>query len=110
MSDVDRQLLGAGRRWRAGAVHVGRNFEFLDLNQPSGSDYLVARAVADHRYDLVPVQFSNGVTMWGSIVTDGRTGALDAAGIVDWDIVVEIGDRGCVHASRTVGSPRASRL
>ncbi len=68
----------------------GANFEFLDLNQPSGSDYLVARAVADHRYDLVPVQFSNGVTMWGTIVTDGRTGALDAAGIVDWDIVVEM--------------------
>lgn len=81
----------------------GGSFEFLDLNQPSGSDYLVARAGAGHRYDLVPVQFSAGVTMWGSVVTDGRTGVLDASGVVDWDIVVDM-------VTADVFTPSNSRL
>ena len=81
----------------------GGNFEFLDLHQPPGSEYLVASAGTGHGYDLVPVQFSNGVTMWGTIVTDGRTGALDASGVVDWDIVVEM-------VTADVFTPANSRL
>ena len=85
VADFSGSAVGGGQaRYMSGA-----NFDVLDLQQPSGSDFLVARAVSGDRFDLVPVQFSNGVTMWGTIVTDGRTGALDASGVVDWDIVVD---------------------
>ncbi|RPI82822.1 MAG: hypothetical protein EHM42_09055, partial [Planctomycetaceae bacterium] len=51
----------------------GPAFDFLDLNQPSASDYLAAEATASgaNVFDLVPLAFANGVTLSGTIQTDG---------------------------------------
>jgi hypothetical protein len=69
---------------------AGVPFDFLDLNQPNGSLYLAATAnSADPKiYDLTPLAFG-GAIMSGTITTDGKTGALGAVDITNWNIAVE---------------------
>ncbi len=70
---------------------AGGNFDFLDLNQPVQTDYLVAQASAPggNRFDLLPIQFSDGVTLSGTLWTDGTTGPLSPANITAWDFDVQ---------------------
>jgi hypothetical protein len=69
---------------------AGVPFDFLDLNQPNGSLYLAATAQSANPkiYDLTPLAFG-GAIMTGTITTDGKTGALGAADIANWNIAVE---------------------
>lgn len=69
----------------------GGVFDFLDLNQPLNSDYLAATAspLGGNRFDLVPLSFSGGVVLSGTITTDGTTGPLTAGHLQTWDIVVD---------------------
>jgi hypothetical protein len=71
---------------------AGGAFEFLPLNQPNGAAYLAATAnpAGGNLFDLVPLTFSNGVTMYGSILTNGQTGPLGPNSILAWDIFVDM--------------------
>lgn len=68
----------------------GSAFDTVDLAAAAGVDYPIGTAGIGgaHHFDLSPVHFGNGVTMTGTIRTDGAAGQLDAANVIDWDIVV----------------------
>ncbi len=63
---------------------AGAAFDFLPLRQPDGSSYVAAKesAPGSSVFDLVPLAFGGGVTMSGTITTDGQLG--DVFGIRDW--------------------------
>jgi hypothetical protein len=71
---------------------AGGAFDFLELNQPPGIQYVAAAAdpMGGSVFDLVPLTFSGGVTMYGTIRTNGQTGLLDPGSIVAWDIYVDM--------------------
>jgi hypothetical protein len=88
------------------AIYIaGAAFDFLDLNQPNGTDYLaaVASSRGNNWFDLEPLAFSGGVTMYGSLRTDGQVGLLSIANLLDWDIVVDM-------VTEDVFNPGNSRL
>lgn len=64
--------------------------DVLALGQADGIDYQVASRApgAAARYLLNDVGFSAGVTMSGSVTTDGTLGDLSAGNLSQWDIVV----------------------
>lgn len=70
---------------------AGSAFDFLQLGQPDNTDYLAATASPSQAnvFDLVPLAFDNGVTMYGTLRTNGAIGAIRLADIIDWDIMVE---------------------
>lgn len=69
---------------------AGSNFEWQALGAANGSRYLAARAKAGSPvFQLVPVSFPSGTTLSGSITTDGSTGPISPAQIVDWKIVAK---------------------
>lgn len=78
--------LGGQAMYMAGGV-----FDFLSLGAPDASQYTVATrtALASSTFALQPLAFTGGVTLSGTLATDGTIGALTAANIVDWDIVVD---------------------
>lgn len=67
----------------------GGAFDFLDLNQPNGTQYTVANSPSGSVFDLVPLSFAGGATMTGTITTDGTTGLLAPGNILNWDIYVD---------------------
>ncbi len=71
---------------------AGAAFDFLDLSQLPGVEYVAATADATsgNLFNLVPLAFSNGVTMYGTIRTNGQTGLLDPSSVVGWDIFVDM--------------------
>lgn len=71
---------------------AGGGFDFLQLNQPDGVDYVAAHAspLGGNLFDLVPLSFSGGVTVSGTLRTNGTTGLLDTQDIVAWDIFVDV--------------------
>jgi hypothetical protein len=71
---------------------AGGAFDFLPLNQPNGAAYLAATAnpAGGNLFDLVPLTFSGGVTMYGTILTNGQTGLLGPDSILAWDIFVDM--------------------
>lgn len=69
---------------------AGSNFEGQPLGAANGTRYLAARAKAGSPvFQLVPVAFPSGTTLNGSITTDGSTGPISPAQIVDWKIVAK---------------------
>lgn len=70
------------------AYVAGSAFDFAYLDQPDGIQHIVANAVGGGVYTVAPVVFPGGATMTGTIVTDGTTGSLSAANLLDWDILV----------------------
>lgn len=70
---------------------AGGGIDLLPLNQPSGINYVGARAnpSAANTFDLVPLDFGSGVTLSGTIQTDGTTGLLSPANILAWDIFAD---------------------
>jgi hypothetical protein len=71
---------------------AGAAFDFLPLGQPDGATYIAAQAnpAGGNLFDLVPLAFPGGVTMYGTILTSGRSGLLDAADVLAWDIYVDM--------------------
>ena len=67
-------------------VH-GSAFDILPLNQPNNSNYVAAtaRPGIPNQFDINPLDFGNGVTMFGTLTTDGSVGATS---ITDWNVVV----------------------
>jgi hypothetical protein len=70
---------------------AGGAFDYRPLGQPDNADYLVATLSPNQTnvFDLVPLAFDNGVTLRGTVKTDGSTGAIGLADIIDWDIMVD---------------------
>jgi hypothetical protein len=67
---------------------AGSNFQYLPFNPPSdGSPYVVAQASSpdSNIFNVIPLDFGNGITMSGTITTDGD---LNQFNPVDWNIVV----------------------
>jgi hypothetical protein len=88
------------------AIYIaGSAFDFLDLNQPNGIEYLAAVASprGDNWFDLEPLSFTGGVTMRGSLRTDGQVGSLSLENFLEWDIVVDM-------VTEDVFNPGNSRL
>lgn len=72
---------------------AGPAFEWQDLQAPNHSQRVVAAASAGSAvYKLLPVSFPSGATMTGTITTDGSTGAIGAAQVLDWRIRVQAND------------------
>lgn len=67
-------------------VH-GSAFDILPLNQPNNFNYVAAtaRPGIPNQFDINPLDFGNGVTMFGTLTTDGSVGATY---ITDWNVVV----------------------
>jgi hypothetical protein len=75
------------------AIYVaGAAFDFLPLDQSAGTPYLAATAnpSAVNVFDLVPLTFSGGVTLYGTILSDGRSGLLSPEDVLAWDIFVDM--------------------
>lgn len=69
---------------------AGPAFEWQDLAAPNHSQRVVAAAPAGSAvYKLLPVSFPSGATMTGTITTDGSTGPVGAAQVLDWRIRVQ---------------------
>lgn len=67
---------------------AGGNFDFLWLNQPNATNLPVATlTAAPGVYALNPISFGSGVTLTGTITTDGSAGSLGLANILSWDIL-----------------------
>lgn len=64
---------------------AGGAFDVRPLHQPQASDYVAALRSSGNVFDLVPVTFTGGVTMTGTVTTDGAVGD---ANIIDWNILV----------------------
>ncbi len=78
---------GANRSGGQAYFVKGGFFGYLPLNQPNNADYVAATSHqgSTRQFDLVPLDFGSGVTMFGSITTDGDFGN---ANITDWNVVV----------------------
>jgi hypothetical protein len=88
------------------AIYIaGSAFDFLPLDQPNGTAYVAARAspLGGNLFDLVPLAFSGGVTMYGTILTNGEGGPLGPDSILAWDIFVDM-------VTEDVFDPTNSRL
>ena len=70
---------------------AGAAFDFLALGVPDGVDYTVATesVAGSHLYELTPLSFADGVTVFGTLTTDGTLGALGAPNLLAWDIYVD---------------------
>jgi hypothetical protein len=71
------------------ALYVnGADFQYLPLNQHNGLQYAVAQAQAPGSgvYNLRPINFGGGVSLSGTLTTDGTLGALAAQNLTDWNI------------------------
>lgn len=82
----------------------GAAFGYLSLNQPDNSTYLAAtpRSGATNVFDLVPLDFGDGLTMTGSITTDGTIGALTGDNLLDWKIAIrEVSSFGVFNESNS---------
>lgn len=67
----------------------GADFEYLDLPvDPSGWRVVAQAKAGSTAYKLVPVVFPSGATLSGVITTDGSTGAINAAQLLDWHLTV----------------------
>lgn len=82
---------GANAAGGQASYMAGSAFDYLPLGQADNADYLVATASPGQAnvFDLAPLEFGNGVTLRGTLRTDGATGVLGLADIVDWNIMVE---------------------
>lgn len=71
---------------------AGGAFDFLPLDQSAGASYLAATAnpSGGNLFDLVPLTFSGGVTLYGTIRTNGRSGLLAPEDVLAWDIFVDM--------------------
>lgn len=71
---------------------AGAAFDFLPLGQPAGASYLAATASLSggNVFNLVPLAFSGGVTLYGTVRTNGRGGLLAPEDILAWDIFVDM--------------------
>ena len=71
---------------------AGGGFDLLPLEQPFGVDYIAAtaREPGGKLFELVPLAFSGGVRLSGTVTTDGGVGLLDPRSIVDWDILIDL--------------------
>lgn len=82
----------------------GAAFGYSSLNQPDNSTYLAAtpRSGEMNVFDLVPLDFGDGLTMTGSITTDGTIGALTGDNLLDWRIVIrEVSSFGVFNESNS---------
>lgn len=63
----------------------------LSLLEPDGSPFLTAtaRKAGGNLFDIVPLDFGNGLIVSGTISTDGTTGSLSAENLARWNIVVQ---------------------
>lgn len=71
---------------------AGASFDFLPLGAADNTDHLAAVAGTGPAgtFALVPLDFGNGVTLSGTLLTDGTRGALGSSNFLDWDIDVDM--------------------
>jgi hypothetical protein len=77
---------GGEAQYMAGGV-----FDVTLLNQPDNIEYLAGTHAAGggNVFQIKPLAFSGGVTLTGTLTTDGTIGTLSAANIVDWNITAQ---------------------
>ena len=100
------------------AVYMyGGAFDFLGLNQPDNTNYVVAQAGAPggHVFELTPLSFGGGVVLSGTITTDGTLGPLGPNNIRNWDIDIDqvtqdLFNRGNSTLLQNLRSPSADGL
>jgi hypothetical protein len=67
----------------------GADFEYVDLPVSPTGQRIVARApLGSHVFKLVPVSYPSGATVAGSITTDGSTGPIGPAQLLDWHLTM----------------------
>jgi hypothetical protein len=67
----------------------GADFEYADLPVSPTGQRIVARAPAGSNvFKLVPIEFPSGASLVGSITSDGSTGAIGPAQLLDWHLTV----------------------
>lgn len=66
----------------------GPAFDFLSLGQPFAAVYQAGQSPGGNVFSLTPLSFPGGVSLTGTITTDGTSGALSAGNILSWDISV----------------------
>ncbi len=68
----------------------GADFEYQDIpDSPSGWRTVAQAPLGSAVYKLAQVGFASGATLTGTITTDGRTGPIDAAQLLDWRLTVK---------------------
>lgn len=70
---------------------VGGNSDLHPLAHPAPADFVSAtrRTPGGTLFDLVPLHFAGGVTLSGTLTTDGTLGPLQAANLLSWDLRLE---------------------
>ena len=70
---------------------AGGAFDVTLLGQPDNAEYLAGTHAAGggNVFQITPLTFSGGVTLTGTVTTDGTIGTLDASNIVDWNITAQ---------------------
>jgi hypothetical protein len=82
----------------------GADFEYVDLPVSPIGQRVVARAPAgSNAFKLLPVDFLSGASVTGSITTDGSTGTIGPAQLLDWHLTVRRADD-VVHYKDANGS------
>lgn len=67
----------------------GADFEYADLPVSPTGQRIVARAPAgSHVFKLVPIAFPSGASVTGSITSDGSTGPIGPAQLLDWHLTM----------------------
>lgn len=67
----------------------GGSFDWAQLDQPNGAQYIAATRSIGNVYILTKVEFFGGVTLRGEITTDGTIGLLTPNHITGWSIYVD---------------------
>ncbi|MFN8140467.1 MAG: hypothetical protein U0R49_11780 [Fimbriimonadales bacterium] len=75
--------------WTSGGesyFSFGSFFDFLDLNQPNGSQYVVAQNAGGNLFNLKPVHYLGGISLYGWVRTNATAGAVT---FTDWRVIAE---------------------
>lgn len=93
MPEVGVHLANYSQSWPPGMgfamYQYGADFEYLDIPVPPSGWRVVARAAAGSSvYKIVPVSFVSGAVMTGTLTTDGSTGVIGPAQLLDWHVTV----------------------
>jgi hypothetical protein len=67
----------------------GADFEYLDLPvSPTGQRTVARNSAGGPVFKLVPIEFLSGARVTGNITTDGSTGLIGPAQLLDWHLTV----------------------
>jgi len=82
------EFSGASSDGGSASFIAGGSFDALALGQAYGTSYRAATPASGSAFTLVPLDFSDGVSLSGTITTNGKTGALSAGDLKTWRIDV----------------------